>query len=444
MGMEQDLRSQIRNILAQILDLPGDSIEADAHIMSDLGGDSWQYLEFRTELERIFRVTIPDAEVDRLSTVEESARLLEERLVGEGGPAGGEMPVASIGKGACRAGEGYLGEDGAHRMDWEIDILQMGGNGLAEAPLMKLMGNLRWAHLNQLTGVPAGKFVDEGGHRVFPAFYYLDVRFPRQTPMASFGEGGRITIVSTMASYANSVLDGYSFIYPAAWPSEKKVPLNNGYQAEEVGIPYIRSSGVFVRPHQGAGWLKKAGPVQPGVDNIPKIAEVPDSYLLMKKAAQRGNFGPPPEHFTSITPETLQCEYRIEPDRDLNGLGLLCFSNYPVIQDIAERRLLADGPVIPVDRELLDLRTVVSRQSAYLANAPQTDTILISMDAWMENPYLSDHPAPEMAPVRLFMNCEMIRRSDGRRMLVSQVEKVIFGKTLEEAGLLEPLKKLAG
>jgi len=40
MGTEQDLGAQIRHILGTILDLPGDSIEADAHIMSDLGGDS--------------------------------------------------------------------------------------------------------------------------------------------------------------------------------------------------------------------------------------------------------------------------------------------------------------------------------------------------------------------------------------------------------------------
>jgi hypothetical protein len=49
-----------------------------------------------------------------------------------------------------------------------------------------------------------------------------------------------------------------------------------------------------------------------------------------------------------------------------------------------------------------------------------------------------------MAPIRLFMNCEMVRRSDGRKMLVSQAEKVVFGKTLDDADLMEPLKKLAG
>ena len=114
-----------------------------------------------------------------------------------------------------------------------------------------------------------------------------------------------------------------------------------------------------------------------------------------------------------------------------------------MIQDVAERRLLPEKPLVPIGHDLLDARTVVSRQSAYLAGAQRSDSIRVTIDAWLENPFLADHPAPEMAPIRLFMNCEMVRQSDGGKLLVSQAEKVIFGKTLEDAGLLESLKKLA-
>jgi len=444
MAKEQHLHERISALLGQILDLPGASITGDAHIMKDLGGDSWQYLEFRTELERVFRITIPDAEVDRLGTVDECSELVGEYLNRET-PARTEGEAAPAGaKKAWKAGDAYLGEDGAYYVDFEVSIHHMGRNNLSETPLMMVLGDMRWSHLNQFTGVPSKQLVDETNDRLYATFYYLQMRFPRQTPMASFGENDRLTIVNTLNSYGNSVMDGYSFFYPASWPMEKKIPLKNGKQAEEMGIPYIRSSNVFVKMLQEASWLKKSRPAQPGVDNIPKIAEVPDSYVLIKQASQDGSFGPPPEHFSSITPETLQVEYQIEPDRDLNGAGLLYFANYCMIQDIAERRLLPEKPLIPIGHDLLDARTVVSRESAYLATAKQSDSIFVSIDAWLENPFLSDHPAPEMAPIRLFMNYEMVRRSDGRKMLVSQAEKVIFGKTLEDAGLLEPLKKLAG
>jgi len=444
MAKEQHLQERISTLLGRILDLPGDSIAGDAHIMNDLGGDSWQYLEFRTELERVYHIIIPDAEVDRLATVDECSQLVGEYLDRESPSRIREEAAPAGEKKAWKAGDTYVGEDGAYYVDIEVGIQHMGRNNLAETPLMMLLGDMRWSHLNHFTGVPSKHLVDETNDRLCATFYYLQMQFPRQTPMASFGENDRLTIVNTLNSYGNSVMDGYSFFYPASWPMEKKIPLKNGKQAEEMGIPYIRSSNIFVKMLQGASWQKKYRPVQPGLDNIPKIAEMPDSYALIKKASDDGSFGPPPEHFSSITPETFQVEYSIEPDRDLNGVGLLYFANYCMIQDIAERRLLPEKPLIPIGHDLLDARTVVSRQSAYLANAQQSDSIFVSIDAWLENPFLADHPAPEMAPIRLFMNYEMVRRSDGRKMLVSQAEKVIFGKTLEDAGLLDPLKKLAG
>ncbi len=444
MAKEQHLQERISTLLGRILELPGDSITGDAHLMNDLGGDSWQYLEFRTELERVFSIIIPDSEVDRLATVDECTRLVEEYLDRESPSRTGAEAAPAGAKNASKAGGTHMGEDGAYYVDIEVGVHHMGRNNLAEMPLMMLLGDMRRSHIKHLAGVPGKQLADETNDRLQATFYYLQVKFPRQTPMASFGESDRLTIVNTLNSYGNAVMDGYSFFYPGSWPMEKKIPLNNGKQAEEMGIPYIRSSNIFVKVLRGVNWPEKSTPVQPGLDNIPKIAEVPDSYVLAKKASEDGSFGPPPEYFSSITPEPLRVEYLIEPDRDLNGEGLLSFANYCMIQDIAERRLLPEKPLIPIGHDLLDARTVVSRQSAYLADAEQSDSIFLSIDAWLENPFLADHPAPEMAPIRLFMNYEMVRRSDGRKMLVSQAEKVIFGKTLEDADLLEPLKKLAG
>jgi acyl carrier protein len=439
----EQLPQRIRDVLVQVLGVPGDSFSDDAHIMRDLGADSWQYLAFRTELERVFRINIPDAEVDRLATVGECSRLIAACLDHGSAGATWEKPVLAQAKKAWKGGDSYLTEDGSYYVEIEVGIPLMGRNNLAETPLMKLLGEMRWNHIHQFSGVPSRHLVDETGERLYATFYYLWMWFPRQTPMASFGENDRLTIVNTLSSYGNSVMDGYSFFYPASWPPEKKIPLKNGKQAEEIGIPYIRSSNIFVKMLQGASWLKKSRPAQAGVNNIPKLAEVPESYPLIKKASEDGRFGSPPEHFSRITPERLQIEYQIEPDRDLNGVGLLYFANYCMIQDIAERRLLPDKPLIPIAHDLLDARTPVTRESAYLANAHQSDSIVVSIDAWMENPFLSGHAAPEMAPIRLFMNYEMVRRSDGRKMLVSSAEKVIFGKTLEDAGFLGPLEKLA-
>jgi acyl carrier protein len=444
MAEEQQFQERITTLLGQILELPEDSIAPDAHIMKDLGGDSWQYLEFRTGLEGLFRIIIPDGEVDRIGTVNDALQLVQE-YIGLASPSGSMEATAAGGANrAPGAGDTHLGEDGTYYVEMEVGIHHTGRNNLAETPLTMLLGDMRWSHISRFTGVPGRQLVDEANDRLYPAFHYLQVRFPRQSPMASFVENDRLTVVNTLSSYGNSVMDGYSFLYPASWPMDRKIPLKNGKQAEEMEIPYVRCTNTFGKVPQGESRLEKSRPAQPGVDNIPKLAEVPDSYVLAKKAGENGSFGPPPENATPITPEALQVEYVIEPDRDLNGMGLLHFANHCMIQDMAERRLLAEKALVPMGHDLLDLRTVVSRESAFLADARQSDSILVSLEAWVENPFLADHPAPEMAPVRLFVNCTLVRKSDGVMVSVSQAEKVVFGKTLEDAGLLESLKKLAG
>jgi|GEM_PF-978972 len=437
------VEQRIRSILGKILDADLRSVNPDAHIMEDLGADSWQYLEFRNDLETAFRITVPDSEVDRLSTLRSCAALVSELLVPQS--SGGQSADDEAGrqrKGNWRGGT-CMGADGALYTDLEIGMAMTGRNHLAESPLMKFVGELRWNHISDFTGIPSRKLCDETGERLYATFFYVETRFPRETPLAAFGENDRFTVVSTLKSFGNSILDGYHFFYPAGWPEERKVPLLNGKQALEMGIPYVRTSNIFVKMLQGASWLKKSRPAHKGMDDIPRLAEVPDSYAKIKQADGDDRFRPPPGGYTCLTPETAKIEYAIEPDRDLNGVGLLYFANYPMILDIAERRCLREKILLPLSEEMIDLRTLCHRESAYLGNAHQSDSIEVWIDVWMENPFLTGHPAPEMSPVRLFLNYRMFRRSDGRKILVSTAEKVVFGKTLEEAGLLEPLERLA-
>ncbi|MEW6440987.1 MAG: LnmK family bifunctional acyltransferase/decarboxylase [bacterium] len=441
------IEHRIRRLLERVLEQSLESASEDAHILNDLGADSWQYLEFRNEVETAFGITIPDAEVDRLSTLRESASLVSQLIGPEeaGKAAAAAVPGAPIAGTKQRLGGGsYLREDGALRTDLEIGMALTGRNHLAESPLMKFVGEIRWNHIAHFAGVPSKKLSDETGERLYATFYYVETLFPRQTPMAAFGENDRFTVVSSLSSFGNSILDGCHFLYPAGWPEEKKVPLLNGRQAAEMGIPYVRTSNIFVKMLQGATWLKKSRPAQKGMDDVPRLAEVPDSYVRIKQAEGEDRFWPPPEAASPLTPGKVRLDYRIEPDRDLNGVGLLYFANYPMILDIAERKCLREMAAPSLSDDLLDLRTLVRRESAYLGNAHQSDAIDVWVEAWIENPFLARHPAPEMSPVRLFLNYQMYRRSDGRKIIVSSAEKVIFGRTLEDTGLLGPLREMAG
>jgi len=108
--------------------------------------------------------------------------------------------------------------------------------------------------------------------------------------------------------------------------------------------------------------------------------------------------------------------------------------------DIAERHLLSGGGESALDESLLDRRTLVHRKSAYLNNATANDVLKINLWAWIENPFLTGHVDPEMAPIRLFLKYEMHRQSDERLMMVSAANKVIVGQTLGDTKLLDRLR----
>ena len=239
--------------------------------------------------------------------------------------------------------------------------------------------------------------------------------------MSSFGENDRLTVMSSVARYGTSMVDGVSYLVPesgAAGPICTSVQ-----QAVDAGIPAVRLSNIFVKQFVGAQWLKKGRPAHPNFSRIPALADPPDSYEATKHAERTGAFQScGTDWITESTDGPVQREYRLVPDRDLNGAGLVYFANYPMFLDICERDVLASAPS-PLSHELIDHRTVIHRRSAYLNNASSRDTLRIEIEPWVR---LDD------SGLHLHVNFRMFRRSDERLMMVSTVHKIVPAGAIED------------
>jgi len=236
------------------------------------------------------------------------------------------------------------------------------------------------------------------------------------------------------------MLDGEHYLFPAHWPESRKHPPASAEQALREDVPYLRFSNSFVKQWRGADWLKRSRPNNPGFHRIREMAEVPDSYSALVQAKEKRTLFEVPDGYVPLTPAPLEFDYKIIPDRDLNGAGLLYFANYPTFLDIAERKLLSATGGLALDDSLLDRRTLVHRKSVYLSNASANDVLKIKLHAWIENPLLGGHVDPEMAPIQLLLNYEMQRQSDDRLMMVSTAKKIVMGQTLGETKLLDGLR----
>jgi probable biosynthetic protein (TIGR04098 family) len=317
-----------------------------------------------------------------------------------------------------------------------------GRNNLAEGPLLQRLGDLRWRHLAEATGIPSRLIVDQDSQRLYTTFYFVELAFPERRPLASFGENDRILLLSRIQRYGRSMIDGITCLLPEAAQEPDPGCLEAVERCTLAGVPAARLSNVFVAQYAGSEWLKKSRPASASFDRVPETALAPDSYALVRQAQQEGSFALPGKTYTPLTDGPVEAEYRLAPDRDLNGAGLVYFANYPVFLDIAERQVLETAGLRLSD-EQIDSRTLVRRRSAYLNNASARDTLGIEVRAWVENPFLARDVAPEMAPVRLFFNFQMRRRSDDRLMMVSTAEKIVFGKPMEEVPFFADLAKIA-
>ena len=89
---------------------------------------------------------------------------------------------------------------------------------------------------------------------------------------------------------------------------------------------------------------------------------------------------------------------------------------------------------VPFEPAVVDQRTVIKRQTAYLSNASQTDRLRLQVTVAVQD------PATPQEPIRLWLNYVMWRCSDDRKMMVSTVRKLVTGMTWGDTLMFERLK----
>jgi len=397
--------------------------------LSDLGIDSLQLIVLRERLQMGIGATFSDEE---WATVETPGQILS-LLRGQ----------TSENAHSARYPPSTLATASLPVRDLEIGMPLTGRNNLAETPLLQYLGDLRWSDISRITGVPTREIVDDEGERLYATFFYVEVAFPPETPMASFGENDRFKVFSTLTRFGTSMVDGVYYLVPLAGSGDRvekmtEVPFSSLQEAVAAGVPAVRLSNIFVKKFAGAQWLKKGRPAHPRFTRIPAVPDPPDSYQTTKEVERTGRFSSGVSRSVPMTDGPSTQEYRLIPDRDLNAAGLVYFANYPMFLDICERAVLRSGP-LALPEAVLDRRTVVHRRSAYLNNASAGDTLRIEIEPSICLPDVPNVGGDEPSDLHLDINYRMYRCSDGRLMMVSRVVKCVSGVSVADCPWLSTL-----
>jgi probable biosynthetic protein (TIGR04098 family) len=432
-----EIERRSRNLIADIVGCSTDKITSAGDLRAEVGLGSFDVLQLREGLERAFGVRLRDDDVRQLRRLDTLTELIAARLAADPSAVVVDAPVGALEEGASG---GVRIRDGVLYADLEIGMPHLGRHNLAETPFLRELGHLRWKHVSALTGIPSKDTVDEDGARLYATFFWVEMVFPKARPMAAYRENDRLTVACTLERFGTSILDGRCWLFPASWPAERKVPPPEGPLSDEV--PWVRLSNVFVKQWSGAGWLKTTRPADKAFERLREIFEPPDSYERAQAVKESGDLLDTPEGFEALSEGPVTFEQSLEPDRDLNGAGLVYFANYPLFLDLAERRYLRMGD-LALPEVFIDKRTTVHRRSAYFGNAEADDTLVITARGFVENPWKTRPALGGMAPPRLLLHYRMTRKSDGRLMMVSSVEKTVTGETLGVTPLGKKLEERA-
>lgn len=291
------------------------------------------------------------------------------------------------------------------RDHWHLGMPHTISGALGEVALLAQCQDLHWGSLGRLTGCPASRLRDAAGNEVYASIYFAELGGAHPHGLAAFRPDDEVELVGSIGRYGASMLEGRHHLYPAGTlPAGLPDPLPPGLS--------VRLSFVLVALGAGPDDLRISTPANADVAHVPSLEREPDSYRLVRAAQASGTLETPPPGSVRLWDGAQSRVYAINPDRDLNGVGLLYFAKYVAFLDTAEREALESaGLRAPAQ---LDGRATLRRRIAYYGNARSDDRLQVEVEA-----FAHDHPASP----RLHVQHRIRRLSDGRLIAVASAER---------------------
>jgi len=197
----------------------------------------------------------------------------------------------------------------AERRTYLLNMPQMARGGLSEAWLFKELGDVHWNILAKALGQPSRLLSDSAGDRIYATFTRIQLR--SSCAFGDYEENERIDIDAGMSRYGAGLYFSEAMVSGATGSIQARL---------------MSSFSKFGATGSNTS-LFKGLPELPPDCIIPALPEVPE----FGRDYQERRVEP-------LAPPIFECEYEIMPSHDINGVGLLYFAAYPMIDEICAAR----------------------------------------------------------------------------------------------------------
>ncbi len=78
--MSDDILNKVKDIIVNKLGVDQDQVTIEASFTNDLGADSLDTVELVMEFEKAFNIQIPDEDAEKIATVGDAVKYLQEKI----------------------------------------------------------------------------------------------------------------------------------------------------------------------------------------------------------------------------------------------------------------------------------------------------------------------------------------------------------------------------
>ena len=200
-----------------------------------------------------------------------------------------------------------------------VNMPQMALTGLSESWLMKEIGDCHWGMLCEDLGLKSNEIFDEEGNRLYATFVRIKVE--GNCSMKDFKENDQLDISGTIQRLGSSL-----YFSEIDISSHEKV------------IKCSLATTFSTRDSEEDNNKMTKGVPSGGNTGIIKVSKMPDHILdiVKLKKSTIHNISVSDHTFDIMDDVIHETMYKINPYTDINGVGLLYFAAYPLINDYCE------------------------------------------------------------------------------------------------------------
>ena len=308
------------------------------------------------------------------------------------------------------------------------------GGKLSEVELFKVLGSFQWDAIGLLLGCASQDIRSDRGERLYSSFIDIELSFGAHHSPEHFSEGTRVYVYNRVQVFAQRFMEGLFLFSGAPITQEHLAEIHSLEDLRNQDLPWAYMTNAFIARVDGNTKLKVFKPAGIEGVEVDELVDTPKGIIDQRRALETGeieDFGD--SAIVSLTPSMLgegeRIPYRILPESDLNGAGLVYFARYPAMMNYAERIFLSQQMSPPLSTALISCLSCEQRRIYYFANASDNDSVEMFVEASVIPSESSDPshglPSGYRKMLEFLFRVDMFRMSDKTLMASSLVKKAL-------------------